>query len=94
MASPAAGVATQEQQRAERLVLRRRGYLPFDGERAKELRDLRRSHLGRVALAMKHDEAANPTDVRLFGAAAAMTQPIGRSTRSRSLGERAMLGSA
>src|SRR5262249_25083652 len=55
------GVPIQEQQRPQRLVLCRRGQLSYDGERAEKLGDLRATHLGGVALAVKEDEAALPT---------------------------------
>lgn len=47
------------------------------GQRAEELGDLDRSHLHRVALAVKHDVPTNPRHVRLLGASAAMASAEG-----------------
>jgi hypothetical protein len=70
-------VAVEKQQRAQRLVLRRRRHPSFDGERAEKLRDLRRPHFDGMALAVKQDVSADPRDVGLLGAAAPVAQPVG-----------------
>src|SRR3989338_6526594 len=66
-------VAVEEQERAERLVLGRGGDAALDRQRAQEAGDLGRSHLGRVALAVEEDVAADPRDVGLLGAPAVVT---------------------
>src|SRR5712691_1380422 len=58
--------------RTERLVLCRCGDLSLDGQRRQETRDLGRAHLGRMALAVEDDVAADPRDVGLLGTAAVM----------------------
>jgi len=70
-------VAVENQQRAQRLVLARCVHLPFDSERAEKLRDLGPAHLGRMPLAVKQDEATDPSDIGLLGAPTAVAQPIG-----------------
>src|SRR2546421_9503236 len=52
-------------------------HLPFDSERAEKLRDLGPAHLGRMPLAVKQDEATDPSDIGLLGAPTAVAQPIG-----------------
>ena len=69
-------VAIQEQERAQRLILGRCGHAPLDGQRAQKLCDLRGAHFGGMALAMKQNEAADPSDVGLLRTPAAVTQPI------------------
>src|SRR5262245_866562 len=69
-------MAIEKQQGAQRLVLRRCRYLSLDGERAEKLRDLRRPHLGGMALAVKQDVAADPRDVGFLGAATAVAQSV------------------
>ena len=63
----------QEEQGAQRLVLRGRGDLPLDCEGAQEARDFGRPHVGGVALVVEEDVAADPRDVGLLGAAAVMS---------------------
>jgi hypothetical protein len=63
----------QEQQHAERLVLRRRAHLPLHGEVGEIPTDLVTTHLRRMPLAMKDNESPNPHDVGFFGAAAIAT---------------------
>ena len=59
--------AVEEQQRPERLILGGGGDPPVDGQRGEELRDLRRPHLGGMALAVEEDVAPDPAHVRLLG---------------------------
>ena len=63
-------LAVEKEERAEGLVLRRCRDLPIDGQRRQKVRELRRSHLGRMALAVEEDVAADPGDIRLLGATA------------------------
>src|SRR5437899_6064274 len=60
----------QEQERRERLVLRRGGDIALGREPAEERRHLRRAHLRRMTLAVKVDEVADAVPVRLLRAAA------------------------
>jgi hypothetical protein len=60
----------EEQEGAQGLVLGRGSDLPIDRDRGEELRDVRGTHLGGVALVVEDDEAPDPGDVRLLGAAA------------------------
>jgi hypothetical protein len=46
-------MSIEEQQRAQRLILGRRRHVPFDSERAEELRHFGRAHLGRMRLPWK-----------------------------------------
>jgi hypothetical protein len=62
--------AVEEEEGAEGLVLRRCRNLAIDGQRRQEARELRRSHLGGVPLAVEEDVAADPGDVHLLGATA------------------------
>jgi hypothetical protein len=64
----------QEQQRAERLVLRRRADLPFHGEVGEIPTDLVTTHLRRMPLAVKDNEPPNPRGIGLFGPAAIVTK--------------------
>jgi hypothetical protein len=66
-------VAVQEEERAQRLVLRGRRHVARGGQRARELAHLRRAHLGRMALAMEEDVAAGPRHIRLLGPPTVMT---------------------
>src|SRR3989442_3074478 len=52
--------------------MRRGSEVVLLGQGAEDLHDLVRSHLRRVALAVKHDVPANPGHVRLLSASAAM----------------------
>jgi len=65
-------LTVEKQQGAQCLVLRRGRDVVLLGQGAEELRNLDRSHLRRVALAVKHDVPANPGHVRLLRASAAM----------------------
>ncbi len=56
----------EEQQRRQRLVLRGSGFLAIDRQVREERLDLRGGHLGRMALAMKQDEATHPEQVLLL----------------------------
>ena len=57
----------EEEERAERLVLRGGGDVVLHGERAEEFRHFRPAHARRVALVVEQDEAADPSDVGLLG---------------------------
>jgi hypothetical protein len=46
-------LSIEEQERAQRLVLRRGGHVALDCERAEKTRDLRPAHLDRMSLAVK-----------------------------------------
>jgi len=70
-------LAVQEQQRAQRLVLRGGRHLSPDGERRQELRHLSRSHLGGMALAVKQNVPADPREVRFFRATAVVACAYG-----------------
>lgn len=59
-------VTVEEEERRERLILRRRAHLAVDGQRRQETADLVRPHLARVPPAVKQDVAADPPDVRLL----------------------------
>jgi hypothetical protein len=71
--------AVKEKERAQRLVLRGRRDLLLDGQRAQELRDLGRSHLRGVTLAVEEDIAPDPGDGGLLGATAVVPSPDGFS---------------
>lgn len=58
-------LAVEKQQRAQRLVLGGSRHLAVDGERGEEARELGRSHLGGVTLAVEQDVATDPGDVRV-----------------------------
>src|SRR5207249_9172467 len=64
----------QEQQRRERLILRRRAHPSFHGERREEARYFGRAHLGRVTLRMKHDVAPDPSQVSALGPATVVAE--------------------
>lgn len=55
----------QKQDRAERLVLRRRAH-SAGGEVREKCRHLRRAHLEGMAHGVEHDEAPNPRHIRLL----------------------------
>ena len=63
----------QEEQGAQRFVLRGRGDLPLDREGTQEARDFGRPHVGGVALVVEEDVATDPRDIGLLGAAAVMS---------------------
>src|SRR5690606_37234767 len=65
----------EEQERALRLVLRRRGHAPLDRQRRQEGLDLACTESGRMAFAVEHDEAPDPVAVRLLGAKAVVLEP-------------------
>ena len=67
--------SVQEQQRAARLVLRRRGNMARDCKIGEKRLDFRRAHRRRMALVVKMDVASNPVDISLLGADAVMLQP-------------------
>jgi hypothetical protein len=60
-------VAVEKEEGREGLRLRGRAHRAFDGQVHDEGVDLRLGHLERVPLVVKEDEAADPSDVRLFG---------------------------
>ena len=64
----------EEQQRALRLVLRAGGDVAHGGQMGEKRLDLARTHVGRVALAVKKDEAFNPVQIRLLGPQAVVLQ--------------------
>jgi hypothetical protein len=65
------------------------GDVLLDGEPTEELRDLSGAHLGRMALVVEQDVAADPRDVGLLGAAAAVAcaeriaDPVEQARRAR-----------
>lgn len=65
----------QEQQRGERLILRRRRDVPLGGEMTQERSDLRRPQFAGMPLAGKEDKAPDPLDVTLLRAGAVMQPP-------------------
>jgi hypothetical protein len=66
-------VAIEEQDRCQRLVLRRRGNLAGYSERGQKLLDFRRSHRSRMTAVVEPDEATNPVQVCLLGPIAHVT---------------------
>src|SRR5262249_26324344 len=60
-------VPVEEEQRAQRLILRGRSHTTFHRQIREKRGDLRRGHLGRVTLAMEGDEPADPKDIRVLG---------------------------
>jgi hypothetical protein len=87
-------LAVEEQQRAEGLVLRGGAHLAPNGEVREEGGDRGRSQFRRMALAMEHDEAANPEHVRVFGATAELPQTDGMPDAIEQAGRPRMRGSA
>jgi hypothetical protein len=65
----------QEEQASQRLVLRGRADFPDGGEAGEECGDLGLAERLGMALVVKQDETANPTDVGLLGARALMARP-------------------
>jgi hypothetical protein len=61
-------LTVQEEERAERLILRGGRDAPTNGEVVEEVRHLRGSHLPRVAAVVEAHELARPVDVRFFRA--------------------------
>ena len=59
-------VPIEEEERAERLILRGRGHVPIHSQTREECRHLRRGHVCGVTLAMEQDEPADPEDIRLL----------------------------
>ena len=82
----AENVTVEEEQGAERDILRRGGDVRPHGQVGEELPDLFRPHLGGVALAVEEDEAFNPVRVSLLGAEAQVAQAGGRAHASQELG--------
>ena len=65
----------EEEQCAERLVLRRSGDISIYCEMSEEFGDFLLAHFVWVAFAMKENVTANPIDVRLLGADGVMFHP-------------------
>ncbi len=63
-------VAVEEDERAQRLILRRCRHALLDRERRQELPDFLGPHRLRMALAVINDEPAHPVDIRLLRAPA------------------------
>ena len=78
----------EEEQRAQGLVLRRRGHVALDGQRAEEPGDLGGTHPGRMPLVVEQDEAPDPADVGLLGAQAAVSRAQGRAYAVEQAGRR------
>ena len=70
-------LAIQEQQRVQRLVLRRCRDVVANGERREKRGDFRGAHLGGMPLAVEKDVSLDPVDVRLLGATAVVARPDG-----------------
>ena len=64
----------QEKERALGLVLRAGGDVSHCGQMGEKRLDLAGAHLGRVALAVKMDEASNPVQIGLLGPQAVVFQ--------------------
>ena len=60
-------MSVQEKERIQGLVLCGGGHAPLDGQVCQERLELAGTHLSGMALAVKQDVAANPTDVGLLG---------------------------
>ncbi len=67
-------VAVEEQERTQRLVLRRGRDLTIHGEMGEELPDFFYSHLRWVTLPVEEDEAPDPVRVSLLGAQAQVSE--------------------
>ena len=65
----------KEEERRQRLVLRRRRAAPLGREMRKERFDFQPAHVARVALGVEVDEAAHPVQVRLLRAQAVVLHP-------------------
>jgi hypothetical protein len=65
----------KEQQRALRLILRRRCDVQFRCEVREELLDVACRQFRRVAIAVEANEAFDPVDVRLLGSKTVMLEP-------------------
>lgn len=72
-------VAVEEEQGAQRLVLRGGRDVPLDCQMGEELPDLLDAHLLRVALAVEEDEAFDPVRVSLLRADAEVAQACDRA---------------
>jgi hypothetical protein len=71
-------LAVEEDQRAERLVLRRRRGPAAGGEVVEERRDFRGAHLTGMSSLVKADELAHPVEVGLLGARGVVQSSDGR----------------
>lgn len=67
-------VTVEEQERAQRLVLRRGRDLTIHGEMGEELPDFFYSHLRRVALPVEENEPPDPVRVSLLGSQAQVAE--------------------
>ena len=72
----------QEEQGGEGLILGRCGDLHLDGQVGQEGFDFRGAHGGRMTLVMEEDEAADPGQVRVFGAQGVVLAAKGLAVRS------------
>ena len=75
-------VAVEEEQGGEGLILGRCGDLHLDGQVGQEGFDFRGAHGGRMTLVMEEDEAADPGQVRVFGAQGVVLAAKGLAVRS------------
>ncbi|MBT9166265.1 MAG: hypothetical protein DDT25_00948 [Chloroflexi bacterium] len=88
-------LAVQKQQGRQRLILRRSRHMALHRQMRQERLHLRRPHPGRMALAMKQDEALGPVDILRLGAYAvvaqtdALTQQFQQLRRCGACGSRA-----
>jgi hypothetical protein len=78
--------AVEEEQRAQRLVLRRGAHLPGLRQVREERHHLGCAHLVGMALAVEQDEAARPGHVRVLGADAVVTRAQGEPELIEQLG--------
>ena len=85
-------VAVQEQQGTQSLVLRGRRNLVANRERRQEFGDLARSHLCRMALAVKEDVPLGPVHIRLLNTTAEMASSYGGANPARRRGGEAGSG--
>jgi hypothetical protein len=82
-------VAVEEQERGQGLILRRGADAVLHRERIEELSNVDRAHRCRMALAVEHDEASDPTDAGLLGAGTVVTDahriahPVEQAPRAR-----------
>src|SRR5690606_28818067 len=71
----AENLAIQEQDRRQGLVLRARGNLALDGERAEESLDLDRAHLARMTPVVGENEPPYPSQVHPFRVETVVFEP-------------------
>jgi hypothetical protein len=80
-------VPIEEQQRTERLVLRRGAHAPILGQVREKSSDLGGPQHRGMTFVVKQDVSLDPEDVRLLGAAAHVPRPYRRPNRSSSRGD-------